>query len=359
MTAKTFIAIVLGAIAATTSPAATDTSRVNKPGEAVPQHFTIGGKTGDPVDHLPPNIRMISEFGERPVFSPDGRKIAFIGKSYGDAFEYVIATGEIRNLTAHMAHQGFLRIHYMRDGSYILTGPHVPAATREETRFAKSELWWMAAAANRPAVRLGVTLFEGVAVSRTSNHIAWAENDPAGMPTRADAPGTSKLKVGEVVVANGTARLANVREIAQSPFSSCMLEAQDFLPEDHSVTGTCYSLKTQSTILSVALADGAITRYPMPANLYNEVEGIFPDGKRTLVECSHDNTAGLEMCLLELKADRPRYTRLTRAMDYGNYRWSNPQVSGDGKYVAFQTARGSDEAGVGRGILLMTLPDGF
>jgi len=34
------------------------------------------------------------------------RKIAFIGKSYGDAYELNLATGAIRNLTAHAPHEG-------------------------------------------------------------------------------------------------------------------------------------------------------------------------------------------------------------------------------------------------------------
>ena len=330
--------------------------RVNMPGEPVPRVFEVGTRAGDPLDHLPPNVRLISSFGERGVFSPDSGKIAFIGESFGDAFEYDIATGTVRNLTVNVPHRGFLRIHYLRDGSLILTGPHRPAETSSETRFKRSEIWWMDAEGSRPPSRLGPMLFEGVAVSPASNRIAWVESDPSGMPQR-DQSGTSTLKVGTVVVADGTAHLENVRELIRMPHSECILEAQDFFPDDSAVLTVCYSREHKG--LAVPLDKGAITVYPLPAGLYGEIEGIFPDGRRTLVECGNDHGAGLDLCILELQPDQPRYTRLTHVMDYGSYRFSNPQVSRDGRRIVFQWALAGDEAGTGSGLLLMTLPEGF
>ena len=43
---------------------------------------------------------MLSAFGERAAFSPNGTRIAFVGKSYGDAYEIELATGHVRNLTS-------------------------------------------------------------------------------------------------------------------------------------------------------------------------------------------------------------------------------------------------------------------
>ena len=43
-------------------------------------------KPGSPLDHLPANIEILTRFGERPDFSPDNRQIAFMAKSFGDAF---------------------------------------------------------------------------------------------------------------------------------------------------------------------------------------------------------------------------------------------------------------------------------
>jgi hypothetical protein len=73
-------------------------------------------------------------------------------------------------------------------------------------------------------------------------------------------------------------------------------------------------------------------------------------------ECGNSHKEGLDLCLLELKAERSRYTRITYAQDYGNCRFSNPTVDPDGKLVAFQFGYASDEPGVGRGIFLMEFP---
>lgn len=329
-------------------------------GEPVGTTLPAARKQGNPTIDMQPGQRLISSFGERPAFSPDGRKLAFIGESYGDAFEVDLASGTIRNLTAHMAHKGFVRVQYLGDGSFILIGPHVLGKTRLETR-GRNELFWLDAKATRPAVRLNAPVIEGVATSLRSNLIGWA-------PLAPRAPGaalatTSSLNVGEVVVANGTARLTNVRTIASPP--GCMVEGQDFFDNDRGLTFPCYRLATNSRrlgteVMSVDIASGKLTTYPTPPNLYGEVEGIFPDGKRTLVECSADQPAGMDICMLELKTDRPAYTRLTRITDYGRYKYGNPVVSSNGRMIAASVGSADvEEAGVGQGIIVIDLPEGF
>ena len=44
-------------------------------------------RPGAPEQHLPPQITQLTGFGERAVWSPDGKRIAFMSKSFGDAFE--------------------------------------------------------------------------------------------------------------------------------------------------------------------------------------------------------------------------------------------------------------------------------
>jgi len=351
--------VTLGALLLTAVPlAASAQSERPMPGEPAPADFKVGGKTGDPLANLPSNVRLISSFGERAVISPDGKKIAFIGKAMGDAFEYDLATGKTRNLTAHMPHNGWTRVHYLPDGSYILVGTRSPAATPGETRRDRMELFWMDAQADGVAIPLEQNLFEGVAVSRISNKIAWAVNTSRkGAAMTPGSDGSSTMYVGDVVVENGLAKLVNRRAITTANWNQCVFEAQDFLAGDKGVVGPCYRGRTDgkydTDVTSINIADGAVTKYAVPANQYAEVEGIFPDGKRTMVECSNDTHEGLELCVLELKANKPRYHRISHVLDYGNYRFSNPTVGPDGDTIAFQFAHAKDDYGAGRGILLM------
>src|SRR3954453_6473485 len=78
-------------------------------------------RPGNPEDHLPPNITHLTWFGERGSWSPDGQRLAFMSKSFGDAFEIDLRTRAIRLLT-HYPHPGFLRVQYLPNGDYFLIG---------------------------------------------------------------------------------------------------------------------------------------------------------------------------------------------------------------------------------------------
>jgi len=329
-------------------------------GDPVGATMPLGSRAGDPTLEMPPGQRLLSAFGERPVFSPDGKKIAFIGKSYGDAFEYDLTTGRTRNLTAHAPSEGFLRVHYLADGSFLLLGPHLPGKTREETRFGRIQMFWMDASATHAPVPLKMGVFEGVAVSRSSNLIAWSQMKLEGTPPR---PAATVVQTGVVKVHDGTATLENVREAVTT--TDCSVEAQDFLPGDRGLLMPCYHFGTMpggasTEVVSVDFATRAITRYPTPKSLYGEVEGIFPDGKRALVECAQDRSAGMDICVLDLDPAKPRYTRMTHIADYGRWKYGNPVVSPDGRFIAAQVGPADvPDAGVGQGIVLMTLARDF
>ncbi len=80
-------------------------------------------RTGSPADDLPPHITQLTGFGERADWSHDGKRILFLSKTFGDAFEIDLATKHIRNLTAGWPHHGFTRALYLANGDILLSGP--------------------------------------------------------------------------------------------------------------------------------------------------------------------------------------------------------------------------------------------
>ncbi|HUF08468.1 MAG TPA: hypothetical protein VMO47_04050 [Rhodothermales bacterium] len=105
--------------------------------------------------------------------------------------------------------------------------------------------------------------------------------------------------------------------------------------------------------MGLRLETGEVTNYTnSPA--YEEPEGIFPDGMHTLVESDrHGGGGDSHIDLYKLALDGSgTMQRLTYFSDTPGYKASNPVVSDDGRYIAFQMARSADMPGVGRGLFL-------
>src|ERR1700760_1515823 len=80
-------------------------------------------KSGSALDHLPPQIEILTHFGERADISPDNQQIAFMDKSFGDAFVIDLKSKIIRCVTCSVPGAAFLRIMHLPSGDYILIGP--------------------------------------------------------------------------------------------------------------------------------------------------------------------------------------------------------------------------------------------
>jgi Tol biopolymer transport system component len=315
-----------------------------------------GTRTGSPEENLPSNIKRLTYFGERASWSPDGKRIAFMEKSFGDAYEVDAATGAIRLLT-HYPHAGFLRVQYLPNGDYFLIGARTftDIAT---TRSRDQEMWILKADAKPGdhALPLDHKISEGVAISRTSMKIAWSN-------TRGQYPdllqqGESVIYMADVVYEAGQPKLANKKEVIRAKGPECTLEAQDFRRNDAELIYTCYRTPF-ADVLGIDLGSGRTTVYRKLPGEYNEVEGIFPDGEYTLVESSRDqaehNSNFIDIWKLRLEPGSSDFTRVTRWGEYRGYKASNPVVSPDGRRIAFQSARSKDPAGVGYGIFVMDL----
>ena len=314
-----------------------------------------GTKTGNPEEHLPANVRQLTAFGERASWSPDGKRIAFMAKSFGDAFVVDVGSKVIRLLTTAPA-TSFLRVQFLPTGDYFLIGAREFRDIRT-TRDRDQEMWLLRAAGGAP-IALGHKISEGVAISRKTNRIAWS-NTHGQYPDQL-AEGESAIYTAEIVYRDGTPSLAGTKEVIRAKAPECTLEAQDFRRNDTELIYTCYRGRF-ADVFGIELATGRVTTYRKVEGEYNEVEGVSPGGAWALVESSRDQGADrqdsrhIDLWKLALVPNSTSFVRMTHWGDWDGYKASNPTVSPDGKWFAFQSARSSDPAGVGYGIFLYHL----
>lgn len=307
-----------------------------------------------PADHLPRHIRRVTAFGERADWSHDGQRILFLSKTFGDAMEIDLRTREIRNLTAHYPHCGYTRALYLPNGHILLSGPESFDPRNAGQARVQCWLYVLDRSGNRPAQSLGTKCSEGPAVSRKRMHIAWT-HVAAEYPEQM-APGSSRMQEADIVLENGNPRLANEKVIIDSadlPFR-CTLETQNFRPPaEEELTFSAYGYQG-TEVCGINLLTKKVTNYSNSPGQYDEPEGIYPDGQYTLVECDRQNLKGpghVDLWKLKLD-DSSHYERLTYFSDFPGYKASNPVVSDDGKFIAFQLAKSTESAGVGHGIFV-------
>lgn len=309
----------------------------------------------NPADNLPPWIQRLTFFGERADFSHDGKRVLFLEKTSGDVFEVEIATRILRPVTHHYPHAGYVRALYLANGDILLSGAKsFDADNPGLARWRDPELWVLDRSLTKPPVRLNEKCAEGPAVSRTQMRIAWTINDNL-YPDRLKK-GQSQIWMADIVYENGSPKLANKKLVLDSetlPFK-CGLETQNFRPpQEKELIFSAYDHQG-TDVMGVDLQTGKVVNYSNSPGQYDEPEGIFPDGQYTLVECDQHNHKGPgHVDIYRLKLDGSgEYTRLTHFNDYPGYKASNPVVSDDGKFIAFQLAKTADQAGVGHGIFL-------
>jgi Tol biopolymer transport system component len=308
-------------------------------------------KGASPLDELPVHIKQITHFGERADWSHDGKRILFLEKTFGDVYEVDVETGIIRPATHHYYHEGYTRALYLANGDILLSGARKfdaenPRVSRDERN---AELWVLKKDLSAPPVALGEKCSEGPAVSRKRMTIAWTQGNAFYM--------------ADVTYQDGKAKLSgkkNIFDKKDMPFECEGIETQNFrLPDEQELSFSAYDPKN-TEVMGLDIATGKVVNYSKAAenNQYDEPEGIFPDGKYTLVECDkHSGGKGIQYNdIYKLALDGSGQTeRLTFFADYPGYKATNPVVSDDGRYMAFQFAKTGDWAGVGKGILIFDL----
>src|SRR6266567_7988337 len=316
-------------------------------------------KAGNPLENLPPNIEMLTHFGERADISPDNQRVAFMAKSFGDAMVIDLKTRAITCLTCNVPGAAFLRVMHLVTGDYILIGPdHFEDIHTSRSR--DNELWFLSKERGAKPVKLEQKMSEGAAISKKSLKIAFSQTS-AQAPDL--APGTSRLMVADLDLSGGVPKLINKKTVYESKDRSCVLEAQDFYDNDNNMVFTCYEQQGATegaSVMGIDLQTGAGTNFSKAPGTYNEPEGIFPDGIYTTVEGDRQcewlggerGHGNIDIWKLKLDGTGKDFTRLTHFNDYEGGKASNPVISTDGRFMAFQVAKTDDPAGVGYGIVL-------
>jgi hypothetical protein len=309
----------------------------------------------DPLQHLPSNIEVLTHFGERADISPDNQRVAFMAKSFGDAMVIDLKSRVIQCLTCNVPAAVFLRVMHLSTGDYILIGSdHFEDVHTSRTR--DNELWFLSKERGSKPVKLNQKMSEGAAISKKSLKIAFSQTAEQAPDL---APEASRLIVADLDLA-GTPRLINKKTVYESKDRSCTVEAQDFYDDDRKMTFTCYEPQGRASVMGIDLQTGAVTNFSKAPGTYNEVEGIFPDGLYTAVEADRQceelggqrGSGSIDIWKLRLDGTGKDFTRLTHFNDYEGGKASNPVLSTDGRFMAFQSARTTDPAGVGYGVLL-------
>jgi len=306
------------------------------------------GKEGvSPLDELPAHIKQVTHFGQRADFSHDGKRILFLEKTFGDVYEVELSTKIIRPMTHRYYHEGYTRALYLANGDILLSGARKfdandPQASRSEKN---AELWVLKKDLSGPPVPLGEKCSEGPAVSRRNMRIAWTQG--------------GAFYMADIIYENGKPGIANRKKILDRrdlPFETG-LETQNFRPPDEKeLIFSAYGYQG-TEVMGLNIETGKVVNYSQAPNQYDEPEGIFPDGKHTLVECDKHSGKGIHYNdIYKLALNGSGQTeRMTFFADYPGYKSTNPVVSDDGRYMAFQFAKRGDMAGVGRGILVFDL----
>jgi Tol biopolymer transport system component len=316
-------------------------------------------KQGNPLDNLPDNITVLTYFGERADFSPDNKKVAFMSKSFGDAMIIDLETRAVKCLTCNVPGAVFLRVMHLRNGDFLLIGPEY-FENISTSRDRDNELWYLKNERGAKPVKLNQKMSEGAAISKTGMTIAFAvthEQDPSM------SDGSSKIIRADIDISGDQPALINNETVFLSEGRDCVLEAQDFYDHDQKLTFTCYEPGPTAAVYSLDLNTGIATNMSNDPGRYHEVEGIFPGGAYTCVEsdkqcewlAGEPGSGNIDIWKLRLDGTGEDFVRLTQFNDFVGGKASNPVISSDGRYMAFQSAKTTDPAGVGYGILLYEL----
>lgn len=304
-----------------------------------------------PEDRLPENAVPVTSFGQRAEWSPDGKELFFVDSAGGDVWKVNVRTKRLKKITKpddRPKGHGYYRVMFLANGDLLLNcGPERH----------KTYMQIMDKSLKKKPISLDEDINEGAAITRNDNKIAWTKKQ-------------QKIWTGEIVYKEGVPGIINKKLIIDNDSVYVdgkkyegILEPQSFRPpENEELIWSQYGHDNDglftAEVFGYKLESGEIINYSKAPDQYDEPEGIFPDGEYTLVECDRHNSIGtsaIDIYKLKLDGTGENYERITFFNEVDGFRSSNPTVSDDGRYMAFQASRSGTAAGVGCGIYVMEI----
>lgn len=326
----------------------------------------VGTRDGSPLDDLPDNVSALTDFGQRPDWSPDGSKIVFLDASpLGNVWTVDVGTKQTRNVTGSLGESLYSRAYYLSNGDLLLCGPTSgpqPTPERPEAGRFTGVMSVLRAPFDQTPLPLALPCWEGMATSRTSMQIAWNRSDidytDSDLVDRV-VNGITEIWTGEIRFVDGRPVVVDAYKVLdRDTFGSlAVFEVQGFRPpSDDELILTAYAYQS-GEVIGLDTVNGELRNYSN-STAYEEAEGVDATGSAVYVERDLEyggiDPGPLDIWRLDL--DTHTWERVTYFNRYAPYYASNPTVAPDGSQLAFQLSIDGDTEGQGDGILLLELP---
>lgn len=310
-----------------------------------------------PENKLPDYIERITDFGERADWSIDGSRILFLNRSGGDIFEVEVETKKVSPIFKAPDGMGCWRAMYLSNGDYFFTMGKKSGG--QKTRYGRdvAYAYILDSKLKGPPTRINTIINEGAAISRKRLKIAYTSD-------------MEHIYTADIVYKNGVPSFANKKEIVDNDdvrlngkkVKTGEVEPQNFVPpEETKLIMAAYGLNGSDALVydmeEDEFRDLTNGNNDCDKEPFDEPEGVFPNGKYTLVESNRhvcgDGIKKIEIYRFNLSDEK--WKRLTYFSNVKGFKATNPVVRDNGKYFAFQEGHSDGQAGQGFGIYVYDL----